>query len=99
MIYAADMWCTPDVEVEGKTAKGSQTLIEKLERVQRMVALQILEALRMTLMDMLEAHAGLMPIGTRIKKICVIAMARIASILDTPNTQTSKKSSCLCQEA
>lgn len=83
MLYAADVWCTPDVETEGKTTKGSQSFMAKLGRVQRTSALQITGALRTTPTDLLEAHAGLMPIPTRIKKACVLAAACIALMPQT----------------
>lgn len=80
MMYAADVWCPPDVEVGGKTAKGSQGLMEKLGRVQRTSTLQILGALRTTPNDLLDTHAGLMPMTTRIKQLCVTVAVCIASM-------------------
>ncbi|KNZ72560.1 hypothetical protein J132_02718 [Termitomyces sp. J132] len=82
MMYAADVWCTPDVECSGKVVKGSRKFMGKLGRVQRMCALQILGALRMTLNNMVDTHAGLMPIPTRVKKICIEAAACIVTMLD-----------------
>ncbi|KNZ73338.1 hypothetical protein J132_07635 [Termitomyces sp. J132] len=83
MTYATDVWCITDVEVGEKMAKGSRKFMEKLQRVQRIAALQMLGVLRTTPTDMLEAHMGLLPIGTRIKKICVTAVAIIALMPDT----------------
>lgn len=83
MLYAADVWCTPDVVVNGRTVEGSKGAKAKLARVQRMGALQVTGALRSTPNDLLEAHAGLLPMSVRVQKICVRAAARIASMPET----------------
>ncbi|KNZ78910.1 hypothetical protein J132_08135 [Termitomyces sp. J132] len=56
--------------------------MERLGRVQRTCALQMLGALRTTPNDMLEAHVGLVLMGIRIKKMCVGVAARIAVMPD-----------------
>ena len=34
MLYAADVWCTPDVEVGGKVVKGARGFMKMMARVQ-----------------------------------------------------------------
>lgn len=80
MLYAADVWCTPDIEVEGRKVERSKGIKAKLGQVQRIRALQVAGALRTTPNDLLDTHAGLLPMNMQIQKICVRATACIAAL-------------------
>ncbi|KNZ77457.1 Putative 115 kDa protein in type-1 retrotransposable element R1DM [Termitomyces sp. J132] len=83
MLYAADVWCASGVRMEDGTRQKARGFLEKMQRVQRMGALQITGALRTTPTDLLEAHAGIEPMDLRIQRMCVTAAARIAAMPDT----------------
>lgn len=44
MLYALDVWCKPDIEVDGRRVKGNRGFAAKMGRVQRMCALQVTAA-------------------------------------------------------
>ncbi|KNZ74446.1 hypothetical protein J132_06958, partial [Termitomyces sp. J132] len=82
-IGKADVWCASGVRMEDGTRQKARGFLEKMQRVQRMGALQITGALRTTPTDLLEAHAGIEPMDLRIQRMCVTAAARIAAMPDT----------------
>lgn len=80
MLYGASVWLTPIVRVEGKRTKGSVGAATKLNRLQRMAAIQITGAMKTCANDVLVAHADLLPIDLLIDKWCQREALRIATL-------------------
>ena len=84
MTYGLDVWYTPPHKTEEAARRsGSVSALRALGKVQRVAALAITGALRTTPNDFLDAHAGLLPIGLVLEKICHRAMIRMNTLPDT----------------
>jgi hypothetical protein len=69
--YGANVWYTPPHVVMGKRFRtGSAGVLKELEKAQRIATLAINGALRTTASDTLDAHAGILPIGLTLEKVC-----------------------------
>lgn len=84
LTYGADIWYTPPHTLPGKTRRsGSVGALKQLERVQRIATLAITGAFRTTPTDLLDAHAGLLPIEHMLSKVCHRALIRLCTLPDT----------------
>ena len=81
ILYGIDVWCTP---LHGRHArgnrKGSVKAIKKLTSLQRLGALAITGGLRTTPTDTLDAHAALLPMDSRVEKVCFNAISRMVTL-------------------
>jgi len=80
MLYAADVWCAPIPNKRPSRGKKPKAHVQKMERIQRKIALRITGALRTTPSDLLFPHAGLPPLQLHIEKICHNSAIRIATL-------------------
>ena len=71
LTYMADMWFTPVHKREGH-ARSSRSVgvTRKISSLQRLVALAITGALRTMATDVLDLHAGSLPVNLLLRKIC-----------------------------
>jgi ribonuclease HI len=82
--YACDVWYIPPHRTPlGRRLKGSVGLTKKLNAIQRQAAIAISGALRTTAGDAAETHAGLIPLGLRLKRLCALSAARVATVPST----------------
>lgn len=80
MLYAADVFCHPVVQIkDGEVRVKPSPHVKKLERVQRQAAIAITGAMRTTAGDVLNAHANLLPTHLAVEKICARAVVRMAT--------------------
>ena len=71
LTYMADMWFMPAYKWEGHTrSSGSVGVTHKISSLQWLVALAITGALRATDTDILDLHAGILPVDLLLRKIC-----------------------------
>ncbi|OAX34216.1 hypothetical protein K503DRAFT_652300, partial [Rhizopogon vinicolor AM-OR11-026] len=64
MLYAADVWCSTLISKgQGKKVggRGARSFATKMARVQRMANTMIIEDMRTTATDLLDAHANILP--------------------------------------
>ena len=71
MTYAVDIWYTPVHKQQGRMrASSSVGATGKLASLQRMATMAITGALRSTATDILDLHAGVLPVGLLLRRIC-----------------------------
>ncbi|PPQ82122.1 hypothetical protein CVT24_012427 [Panaeolus cyanescens] len=79
--YAIDVWYTPPTKpTNGKKNTGSVGIMKKLTRIQRMATLTITGAPRTTPTEVLDAHAGVLPLDLRLLQICHRNLTRLVSL-------------------
>jgi ribonuclease HI len=79
--YAADIWYTPLHDRAGRTNRcGSVGTTNRLTSLQRLAAIAITGALKTTATDVLELHAGILPMQLLMHKVCHRATLRLASL-------------------
>lgn len=84
MTYGLDTWYTPpNKELGKKRNSGSVGALKEFTKLQRIAILAINGALRSSPTDLLDAHAGLLPMDLLLWKICFRALARISTLLAT----------------
>lgn len=84
MTYGLDVWYIPPEKLEGaRHNSGSVGVQRQLGKIQRIATLAITGALRTTPSDLLDAHAGVLPIHLMLNKICHRAVARLATLPTT----------------
>ena len=84
MMYGLDIWYTPPYQEEGKRRKtGSVKALKEFTKIQRIATLAITGALRTTPNELLDAHAGVLPIDLLLRKVCYRALMRISSLPET----------------
>ena len=84
MTYGLDVWYTPPNKPVGrKKNSGSVKALRELGKLQRLATLAINGALRSSPTDLLDAHAGLLPMSLLLKKICFRSLLRICSLPKT----------------
>jgi ribonuclease HI len=82
--YGADVWYTPPRLLIGKRFRtGSVGTLKELEKAQRIATLAINGTLRSTASDTLDAHAGLLPMGLLLEKICYRGLIHICTRPET----------------
>jgi len=84
MLYTADLFLIPGSEVR----KGTKGFISKLARIQRQAMLHITGALRLTLMDAIDACTDVMPFNILVEKLTHRATTRLAML---PNCHLLEK--------
>jgi len=81
VLYAVDVWCTPvNVEFAGPKTVGSAEATKKITSTQRAGALAISGGLRTSPTDALNASTFLLPAQLTIKKWCIRAYVRMATL-------------------
>lgn len=84
MTYGLDIWYTPPEKFEGQRQNTGSTKVQRqLGKIQRIATLAITGALRTTPTNLLDAHAGVLPIHLMLKKICHRAVTCIATLPQT----------------
>jgi ribonuclease HI len=82
--YGLEVWFTPPHRRSGAAKNsGSVSALSALQKAQRIAALAITGALRSTPNDLLDAHAGILPIELALDKVCHGALARLLSLPDS----------------
>lgn len=81
MTYALDVWYDPPHLKETASKRtGSVRALKELAKVQRIAALAITGALRTTPNDLLDAHAGLLPLELMLEKTCHRNITRLCTL-------------------
>ncbi|PPR06917.1 hypothetical protein CVT24_011000 [Panaeolus cyanescens] len=84
LAYALDVWYTPPTKpTEGKKNTGSVAALKKLTTIQRIATLTITGAPRTTPTEVLDAHAGVLPMELLLLKICHRNLVRMATLPET----------------
>ncbi|KAF4618845.1 hypothetical protein D9613_009693 [Agrocybe pediades] len=84
MTYGLDVWYTPPHKPEGKRRQiGSVKALKEFRKIQRLATLAITGAMRTTPNELLDSHAGLLPVDLLLKKICHRAIIRLSSLPQT----------------
>jgi ribonuclease HI len=75
--YGLDVWYTPPSKPAGYTKNtGSVGVLRNLEKTQRLATTAITGSMRSAPTDLLDAHAGLLPMGLALRKACHRALLR-----------------------
>jgi hypothetical protein len=81
MTYGLDIWYTPLFKaVDRKKDSGSVRALREFGKLQRLATLAINGTLRLSPTDLLDAHAGLLPIDLLLKKICFRSLLWICTL-------------------
>jgi hypothetical protein len=81
ILYAADVWCiTVHGERMEKSTMGLAKTTSQMVLIQRAGALAITGGLRMSLTDVLNVHAHLLPVSMLVNKWCHGALTRMATL-------------------
>jgi len=81
MTYGLDTWYTPPrKEVGRKRNTGSVRALKEFQKLQRIATLDITGALRTSPTDLLDLHAGLLPMDLLLKKICHRSSVRLCTL-------------------
>ena len=87
--YGLDVWYSPPTKQVGAIKNtGSVGVLKSLQRLQRIATLAITGALRSTPTDLLDAHAGVLPMELVLLKACHRATVRLLTL---PNTHPLHK--------
>jgi len=82
--YGLDIWYSPPIKLPGSTRNtGSVGTLRCLQKIQRTATLAITGTLRTTPTDLLDAHAGVLPMELALSKVCHRAMVRMLTLPDT----------------
>ena len=82
--YGLDIWYSPPLKPPGATRNtGSVGTLRCLQKVQCTATLAITGALGTTPTDLLDAHAGVLPMELILAKVCHRAMVRMLTLPDT----------------
>ncbi|KAL1739249.1 hypothetical protein HDZ31DRAFT_49687, partial [Schizophyllum fasciatum] len=81
MTYGLDVWYTPIHRKPGaKKQAGNVGFTKDFERVQNIAARAISGAMRFSPTGLVDAHAGLLPIGLALNRVCHRAATRLCSL-------------------
>jgi ribonuclease HI len=81
MTYGLNAWYIPPYQEVGKRRKtGSVGALKELSKIQRIATLAITGALRTTPTELLDAHAGVLPMDLCLRKICHRSLVRLATL-------------------
>lgn len=84
MTYGLDIWYSPPhKEQDMVRSKGSVAVMKSFQKAQRAATLAITGALRTTPTEMLDAHAGILPMDLALRKICFRSTLRLLTLPDT----------------
>jgi ribonuclease HI len=79
--YGLDVWYTPPTKPAGYTKNiGSVGILRNLQKVQRMATTAITGTLRSAPTDLIDAHAGILPMELALLKACHRAIVRILTL-------------------
>jgi ribonuclease HI len=79
--YGIDTWYTPPTKPAGQTKNsGSAGALRNLQKIQRIATLAISGALRSSPTDLVDIHAGTLPIELTLLKVCHRAIARMLTL-------------------
>ena len=79
--YGLDVWYTPPSKPAGYTKNtGSVGALRNLEKTQRLATTAITGTMRSAPTDLLDAHAGLLPMELALQKACHRSMLRILTL-------------------
>jgi ribonuclease HI len=82
--YGLSTWYTPPHKPAGATKNtGSVAALKTLQKVQRLATLAITGALRSTPTDLLDAHAGVLPMELALSKVCFGSTIRLLTLPET----------------
>ena len=81
MTYGLDVWYTPPTKPLGYRQNiGSVAALRQMTKIQRIATLAITGGIKSTPTDLLDAHAGVLPIELGLQKICHRATVRMATL-------------------
>jgi ribonuclease HI len=84
MTYGVEVWYSPPIKPTGAARNaGSVGALRGLQKAHRMATLAINGALRTTPLDLLDAHAGTLPIELTLLKTCHRATIRLCTVPQT----------------
>jgi hypothetical protein len=87
--YRLDVWYISPFKPVGTTKNtGSVGALKALKKVQRMATLAITRALRTTPNDLLDSHAGILPIELVLSKVCFRSTVRLLTLQKTTLSTT-----------
>jgi ribonuclease HI len=79
--YGVDTWYTPPTKPAGQTKNsGSARALRSLQKIQRIATLAITGTLRSSPTDLVDIHAGILPIELTLLKVCHRAIARMLTL-------------------
>ena len=79
--YGLDVWYTPPTKPAGFSRNtGSVGILRSLQKTQRIATIAITGALRSAPTDLIDAHAGLLPVELALLKACHRAMVRTLTL-------------------
>jgi ribonuclease HI/exonuclease III len=82
--YGLDIWYSPPTKQAGAVRNtGSVGVLKSLQKLQRIATLAITGALRSTPTDLLDAHAGVLPMELALLKVCHRATVRLLTLPHT----------------
>ena len=83
MTYALDVWFVPPHKKEGKRNNSGSVRAQKaMGKIQRIATLAITGGLRTSPNDLLDAHAGVLPVNLMLERICHGTIVRAATLPD-----------------
>jgi len=81
MTYCLDVWYTPPTKPPGGiNYRGSVRALKKMTKIQRMATLAITGGMWSTPNDLLDAHAGVLPMELTLRKICHRSIVRTCTL-------------------
>ena len=97
MTYAINVWYTPPTKQVGqRRSTGSVRVLHQMTKLQRLASLAIVGGMKSTPTDLLDVHAGLLPVELMLLCICHGAMVKLCTLPDThplhPLVQASHRS-------
>ena len=82
--YGIDVWYTPPTKPVGHTKNtGSVGVLRRLQRTQRLATVAIMGVLRSAPTDLIDAHAGLLPMELALLKACHRTTVRMLTLPDS----------------
>lgn len=83
MTYALDVWYVPPHKKEGmRKNSGSVRALKSMGKIQRIATKAITGGLWTSPTDLLDAHAGVLPVNLMLERICHAATVRAATLPD-----------------
>jgi len=81
MTYALDVWFVPPHKKEGKRDNSGSVRAQKaMGKIQRIATWAITGGLWTSPNDLLDAHAGVLPVNLMLERICHVAVVRTATL-------------------
>jgi ribonuclease HI len=82
--YGIDVWYTPPNKPAGFTKNsGSVGILHNLQKTQRIASTAITGTMRSSPTDLIDAHAGILPMELALKKACHRGLVRVLTLPDT----------------